>query len=31
MSPLEVMGPPPPNPFTGEPGKPEPDFTVAVR
>ena len=31
VSPLEVMGPPPPNPFTGEPGKPEPDFTVAVR
>jgi hypothetical protein len=31
VSPLAIMGAPAPNPFTGEPGKPEPDFTVAVR
>ena len=30
VSPSEIMGPPPPNPLTGEPGKPEPMFTVAV-
>jgi hypothetical protein len=31
VSPLAIMGAPPPNPFTGEPGKPEPDFTVALQ
>jgi hypothetical protein len=30
VSPSEVLGPPPPNPITGEPGEPEPAFTVAV-
>jgi hypothetical protein len=30
VSPSEVMGPPPPNPITGERGEPEPTFTVAV-
>jgi hypothetical protein len=30
VSPSEVLGPPPPNLITGEPGEPEPAFTVAV-
>ena len=30
VSPSDVLGPPPPNPITGERGEPEPAFTVAV-
>ena len=30
VSPNDVLGPPPPNPITGERGEPEPAFTVAV-
>jgi hypothetical protein len=30
ISPTRVIGPPPANPFTGEPGEPEPTFAVAV-